>query len=186
MAKTMLTARCSHCGIEFERVAYEIMRAERLNRKVFCSRSCKSSATPPLPPYPKGKMPSHLRSANRRDEYSPFRMHLSSARAHSRQRSGESQECSITLKDLKEQWDKQQGICPYTGWVLDNPSSSKWGPNYPSHAARASLDRIDSSKGYVVGNVQFVAKIANFAKHGFDESVLFEFCKAVVEYRNLL
>ena len=47
---------------------------------------------------------------------------------------------------------------------------------------RASLDRIDSTKGYVKGNIQFVAVMAQYAKHGFTEQELLGFCKRVVEH----
>ncbi|MBA3531046.1 MAG: hypothetical protein H0T73_03890 [Ardenticatenales bacterium] len=184
MGKTMQMVCCFQCGIEFERAVCEVNRAEKSNWRIFCSRNCRNLATPP--PYPKGRMPPHLKPGNKRDEFTPFRIHLRLAKKHSLQRTGESQECSITLADLKGQWDSQQGICPYTGWELDNPISWDRERGCVSHAARASLDRIDSSKGYVVGNIQFVAIIANFAKHGYDESVFLEFCKAVVEYRNLV
>ena len=53
------------------------------------------------------------------------------------------------------------------------------------HPNTASLDRIDSSLGYIPGNVQFVSVIANYAKRDFQEEELFEFCEAVVRNRLL-
>jgi hypothetical protein len=47
------------------------------------------------------------------------------------------------------------------------------------HPNQASVDRTDSSKGYVTDNIQFVSLIANYAKSSFDVQQLFEFCKAV-------
>jgi hypothetical protein len=43
----------------------------------------------------------------------------------------------------------------------------------------ASLDRIDSSKGYIKGNVQFVALGVNYAKNGFTNEETLEFIKAI-------
>lgn len=120
------------------------------------------------------------RQVNRRDEYSPFRQHLKLAR---RRVKGKDRQCTITLQYLKELWEKQGGRCPYTGWELDNPETTKDWDNRPLHPRRASLDRIDSSLGYVPGNVQFVSVIANFAKCDFPEDVLLQFCKAVVDSR---
>lgn len=40
-----------------------------------------------------------------------------------------------------------------------------------------SLDRIDSSKGYEIGNVRIVWLIENYAKNTFTEEQLIEFCK---------
>gem|GEM_PF-6560452 len=91
-------------------------------------------------------------------EYSPFRQHLKLAR---RRVKGKDRQCTITLQYLKELWEKQGGRCPYTGWELDNPETTKDWDNRPLHPRRASLDRIDSSLGYVPGNVQFVSVIAN-------------------------
>lgn len=46
----------------------------------------------------------------------------------------------------------------------------------------ASLDRIDSSKGYVIGNVQWVHKTVNIMKNAFDQKVFIEFCKKIVDH----
>ena len=45
---------------------------------------------------------------------------------------------------------------------------------------RASVDRIDSSKGYIKGNIQFVSLVAQYAKNMWDEKELYNFCEAVV------
>lgn len=47
--------------------------------------------------------------------------------------------------------------------------------------ATASLDRIDSSKGYVVGNVQWVHKDVNRMKWAFDEDYFIYLCKQIVD-----
>lgn len=46
----------------------------------------------------------------------------------------------------------------------------------------ASLDRIDSSKGYIEGNVQWVHKDLNRIKWEFTQERFIEICKLVVEY----
>lgn len=46
---------------------------------------------------------------------------------------------------------------------------------------RASLDRIDSSKGYIKGNVEFVCYAINLAKNSFTRDEMKEFLKEVVE-----
>lgn len=45
--------------------------------------------------------------------------------------------------------------------------------------ATASLDRIDSSKGYVKGNVQWVHKDVNKIKNNLSEKRLMELCKSI-------
>lgn len=49
----------------------------------------------------------------------------------------------------------------------------------------ASLDRIDSSEGYVNGNVQWVHKWVNLLKADLKESDLFSIVRAIYEYRGV-
>ena len=49
---------------------------------------------------------------------------------------------------------------------------------------RASLDRIDSSKGYIEGNVQWVTAQANKCKHILSMSELYEFAQKVLNHAN--
>lgn len=44
----------------------------------------------------------------------------------------------------------------------------------------ASLDRIDSNKGYVYGNIQWVHKIVNFMKQNLSDSDFISICKEIV------
>ncbi len=126
------------------------------------------------------KVSTHLFLGNRRDEYSPFRQHLRLAR---RRVKSHGRECTITLEHLKELWEKQDGRCVYTGWKLDNPQTSTYWNCHQLHPRTASLDRIDSSIGYLPGNIQFVSLIANYGKRNFKEQQLLKFCQAVVNYR---
>ena len=43
----------------------------------------------------------------------------------------------------------------------------------------ASLDRIDSSKGYVKGNVQWVHKDVNFMKRTLNQQTFVNWCKKI-------
>lgn len=45
----------------------------------------------------------------------------------------------------------------------------------------ASLDRIDSSRGYVEGNVQWVHKDVNFMKQALSQERFVELCTLVAE-----
>jgi hypothetical protein len=45
----------------------------------------------------------------------------------------------------------------------------------------ASLDRVDCSVGYVVGNVRFVSLIANLARSQFTDDDVLDFSRSVVE-----
>ncbi len=119
------------------------------------------------------------RVSKRIDSYSPFRQHLNLAQNHARMKG---RECSLTLEDLKQLWERQGGRCVYTGWELENPPTTNGWLRCDRHPRRASLDRTDSTQGYRLGNVQFVAVMANYAKRDFPEEKLLEFCTAVVKY----
>lgn len=84
-------------------------------------------------------------------------------------------DCVITSKYLESLWESQNGRCPYTGWEL------KLSGDFPKDPRKASLDRIDSSKGYIEGNVQFVAMHYNLAKNSWTDEQTIEFCQAVAE-----
>ena len=47
-----------------------------------------------------------------------------------------------------------------------------------------SLDRIDSSKGYVRGNLQWVTKRANWMKGDMSMKELFEMCNKIINHAN--
>lgn len=85
----------------------------------------------------------------------------------------------ITVDYLKHLWAAQNGKCPYTGWNLIMPSWKK-----PKTPHTASLDRLDSSKGYLQGNVQFVSVMANLAKSDFTEDEMIKFCQAIASKTN--
>lgn len=56
--------------------------------------------------------------------------------------------CSITYEDLVELYNKQEGKCVLTGWEM-TPIAGQF--------TTISVDRIDSSQGYIKGNIQLVA-----------------------------
>lgn len=68
---------------------------------------------------------------------------------------------------------KQKGRCAITGVELNFPIQKHGG-------GTASLDRIDSSKGYIEGNVQWVHKSVNVMKQSFLLPELIEWCKKIV------
>lgn len=99
-------------------------------------------------------------SNNHRDEFTPFRYSLRCAK---RRHKG----CTLTLEDLQEQWELQQGVCPYTKLKLTLPEDGNVATLDVS--IRASLDRIDSSKPYEVGNIQFISTPINYMKNSMSD-----------------
>lgn len=185
MNKSQVIVVCQNpaCAEEFNKSQSEFNRSQKLGRLHFCSLRChvkyRGLGTSKIQA---NRTISHLKDIIRTDEYSPFRNHLKVMRKSAKHRK---HECSVTLSDLKELWEKQKGICPYTGWnLLLLPSTTDY-QNATLTIDRASVDRIDSSLGYIPKNIQFVAVIANFAKKIFTEQDLIKFCHDVYRYRIL-
>jgi hypothetical protein len=85
----------------------------------------------------------------------------------------------VTLDDLKNQWDTQGGICPFTGiqLMLSNYSKINTDP-----IKSASLDRIDNSKGYIKGNIRWVSRAINFMKNSMSDDKVFELCYIIHQH----
>ena len=94
-------------------------------------------------------------------------------RLHKLQRSAKERGYDFTLDIpyLCDLYERQNHICAITGDVIESIDD-------------ASLDRIDSSKGYVEGNVQWVTKQAHLSKHVMTMTELIQFCKKVLNHAN--
>ena len=79
-------------------------------------------------------------------------------------------EFSISIEYIWELFLQQNRKCVYTNYDL------YFGSVDNSKTTTASLDRIDSSKGYIEGNVQWVHKTVNKMKLDLDEKVFLEIC----------
>lgn len=156
--RKLVTVTCDYCGESFSKPESEYKRNIKLGRHNFCSRFCCGKYIASLnKPLTQAQIESRnsIRnySSNRNDEYTPFREILRTVRNRCK-------EFNLDLPYLAELWNLQNGICPYTKLKLVLPT---WNTN-PDIRYRASLDRIDSSKGYIKGNVQFVATPINYLK----------------------
>ena len=90
-------------------------------------------------------------------------------------RGGKIIDCSVTLEDLYKVLQKQNFKCAYTGidlQVVDTPKGE----------SNASVDRIDSDKGYEIGNVQWVYKPINIMKNGLSDSDFKNLCCKVADF----
>jgi hypothetical protein len=169
------TVICNNYGKSFEKAISEINRTEKKGGKHYCGRSCcgKSNVKNNFKEfYGLGNL-SNLSSNNRRDEHTGFREFIN--RARYRKKLGE-----LSLQDLKEQWNKQNGICPYTGILLKFPQARKRYKIFET----ASLDRVDSTKLYEKGNVVFVSVPINYMKNTMSEEETIDFCKKIAYHWN--
>ena len=85
---------------------------------------------------------------------------------------------NITKAYLLEKVYNQDFRCKLSDKVLCFPKSHGSGVK---RYTNASLDRIDSSKGYVVDNVQWVDKDVNMAKQRLSQKKFIEMCKMISE-----
>ena len=81
----------------------------------------------------------------------------------------------IGIDALELLWHTQSGKCALTGWDM----TMELGRGTVS--TNCSLDRIDSSRGYEVGNVQLVCRAANVAKSNLTQSDFVVLCRSVME-----
>lgn len=88
---------------------------------------------------------------------------------------------SITLDELWKVGEKQQWRCALTGVPLEfTRGGSEWRGRVCNRRS-CSLDRIDSSKGYVPGNIQLVTWEVNCIKTDMDNKEFIELCKQVAK-----
>jgi hypothetical protein len=82
-------------------------------------------------------------------------------------------EVVVTLEYIATLFEAQDGKCALTSLELIAPSLRSTKPS------TASLDRIDSSQGYVPGNVQWVHKDVNKMKNNIPQDRFIELCSLV-------
>lgn len=79
----------------------------------------------------------------------------------------------ITIQYAWKMFQKQNGKCVLSGRELIFNSKSK------TFNGNASLDRIDSSKGYIKNNVQWVDKDINIMKQAYSDEFFINVCNEV-------
>jgi len=82
-------------------------------------------------------------------------------------------EWDLTFDEAVDIFERQGGRCALTGLPLV--------PNGDFGAITASLDRVDNSRGYVRGNVQFVHKQVNMMRGELSMERFRELCRLVTE-----
>lgn len=88
-------------------------------------------------------------------------------------------EFSITIQDAWKKFLDQKRRCALTGEKLTIDKVKVNGTyTYPT----ASLDRIDNTKGYVTGNIQWLHKDINWMKGRFTATRFVELCTAVASH----
>ena len=174
-----VTIVCEECRKSFDKLPYNVKRIDRRGGHHFCSHSCRTHY------FNKHltKTQTNIRNERidkyryiRRDEYSPFRIFAKRVRqADIIKRYGIS---DIDLEYLKELWENQHGKCAYTGIQMILPKTLS--EYHKLHSIKKiSLDRIDSSNGYIKGNVHFVCQAINLAKRDLPHLDMIHFIEEI-------
>ena len=85
-------------------------------------------------------------------------------------------EFDLSMEDGWNLFLEQNRKCALTGIILTFQKKSS------EFDGTASLDRIDSTKGYIKGNVQWVHKDVNLMKHQLTQENFVELCQKVVDF----
>lgn len=88
-------------------------------------------------------------------------------------------EVNITKDYMWNLFLKQDRKCALSGININFPKVHK-DKNY-----NASIDRIDSSLGYIIGNVQWVDKDVNMMKRTYNNEYFINMCKLIAENNNV-
>lgn len=177
---------CEWCEKRFDKLNKEINRCKKNGFGNYCSRSCSISyrnsiMTEKFWREQYKKHPTLVGHANNRlDDLSPFKSFLNSGKASIKKHGVE-----VDAKYLKFIWEQQGGKCPYTGISMILPSTTSKHQSTRS-LKKASLDRINSSLGYIQGNIEFVCLAINFAKNDRSRKEMIDFIKEIQPNRNTL
>ena len=82
-------------------------------------------------------------------------------------------ECDVDAAFLHELFNAQSGKCAVTGLSMSMNSSRHTAVDKSPYYA--SVDRVDSSRGYVRGNIQFVCLAINYMRNTFSMGQLTDF-----------
>lgn len=88
---------------------------------------------------------------------------------------------NLTTEYLISLWEEQNGCCAVSGRKFDLSKPDKGlcvKPNSPS------LDRINSKKGYVEGNIRFVCYQVNTALNQYGEEALIALCQDIINFKS--
>ena len=80
-------------------------------------------------------------------------------------------EWDLTPEYIIDLYNEQNKLCALTGWDI--------GWSEKGLTSTVSIDRIDSSEGYFIGNVQLLHKDVNMAKQQYSQDYFIEMCKAI-------
>jgi hypothetical protein len=88
---------------------------------------------------------------------------------------------NLTIEYAWKLFIKQNRKCALSGVQLEFP---KFLREKADTLSRPSLDRIDSTKGYIKGNVQWVSVAVNYMKLDYSQSEFINLCKLIASHNS--
>lgn len=86
-------------------------------------------------------------------------------------------EFNVTIEELWDLFLKQNRCCALSGQQLRFPTSRI------DYKSTASIDRIDSKKGYTIDNLQWLHKDINYAKQSMNNEEFLNLINIIYEYQ---
>ncbi len=86
---------------------------------------------------------------------------------------GRGYQWDLEPEDIVNLYEEQEGCCALTGWPIGWPDKGL--------TSIVSIDRIDSSEGYLKENIQLLHKDVNMSKQQHSQDYFIEMCKAVAD-----
>jgi len=155
---------CFSCGASFLKERKEVNRKIRNgNLKFFCSKKCSAIESNKSP---RERITPQKQWGNQFACKGKFTFYLNKAKHRHK-------EFDLDEEYLDSIWN---GVCPLTNLPIKLKNR-----NHKNCPFTASLDRKDSSKGYVKGNVQFVSYSANLAKNNFSDSEIKDWIEKICQ-----
>lgn len=104
--------------------------------------------------------------------------YFSSMQRHAKEKN---REFTITREDIWNKFLLQNRKCALSGVELKFHKTK-----HDQTSQTASLDRIDSTKGYIPGNIQWVHKDINSMKRNHSDKTFIEWCMRVVDTQKII
>lgn len=174
MSTVNLTCNNCKCSFTIPKKEYNRqIKTGRSSNNFYCSRRCSAMSNPKFlykTKEQKKKLSelNKIRMKNNRHSFkSKFSiyLHLCRKRKH---------KIDIDANYLETLWNTQNNLCAISKIPIH---IKQFG--YKNTPFTASLDRIDSSKGYIKNNVQFVAYSINLAKNSFKDYEVIELLETI-------
>jgi hypothetical protein len=159
--KSKIPCTCIYCNKPFT--------AQKTTAK-YCSESCRNKFL---------HNKDHIKYYRRSSVENSLRSILWGCKARAKRMN---REYDLTEEYVLELLKQQNGICAATGLAL-KPSAQRTVQDKDPFTI--SIDRIDSNKGYIIGNVQLVCSIYNGAKNSFTFEQVAIMCKNFIIKNNI-